>query len=85
MREKSVVLSQVEFISATILIESVFYTIQKSARRLPLENRYPIRPPFDMGQFHCAGAVLSRIEPQISHDLTYILKISRGFSGSTAF
>ena len=66
-------------------IESVFDIIQKSDRGLPSEDRYQIRPPFDTGRFHCAGAVLSRIEPQLNLNMASILKNSRGFSGGIAF
>jgi C_GCAxxG_C_C family probable redox protein len=66
-------------------IESVFDIIQMPGGGLPSEDRYQIGPPFDTGRFHCAGAVLSRIEPQLNLNLTSILKISRGFSGGIAF
>lgn len=66
-------------------IESVFDIIQKSDGGLPSGDRYQIRPPFDTGRFHCAGAVLSRIEPQPNLNLDSLLKISRGFSGGIAF
>ncbi|MCK4604654.1 MAG: C-GCAxxG-C-C family protein, partial [Deltaproteobacteria bacterium] len=66
-------------------IESVFDIIQKPDEGLPSGDRHQIRPPFDIGGFHCASAVLSRIEPQLNLNLASILKISRGFSGGIAF
>jgi len=66
-------------------IESVFDIMQKPDGGLPAGDRYQIRPPFDTGRFHCAGAVLSRIEPQLNLNLASILKNSRGFSGGIAF
>lgn len=66
-------------------IESVFDIIQKPDERLSSGDRHQIRPTFDTEGFHCASAVLSRIEPQLNLNLTSILKISRGFSGGIAF
>jgi C_GCAxxG_C_C family probable redox protein len=66
-------------------IESVFDIIQMPDGVISSEYRHQIRPPFDMGRFHCTGAVLSRIESQLNLNLASILKISRGFSGGIAF
>ena len=66
-------------------IESVFDIIHMCDRRFSSKGIYQIRPPFDTQGFHCAGAVLSRIESQFNSDLGSILKITRGFSGGIAF
>ena len=66
-------------------IESVFDIIQAPDGGLSSGDRHQIKPPFDTGRFHCAGAVLSRIEPQLNLNLASLLKISRGFSGGIAF
>lgn len=66
-------------------IVSVFDITQTPGGGLPSEDRYQIRPPFDTGRFHCAGAVLSRIEPQLNLNLDSLLKNSWGFTGGIAF
>lgn len=66
-------------------IESVFDIIQMHDRRLSSKAIYQIRPPFDTQSFHCASAVLSRIESQLNANKGSLLKISRGFSGGIAF
>lgn len=66
-------------------IGSVFDIIQMPDRVPSSEYRRQIRPPFDTGRFHCASAVLLRIESQLNRNLASILKISRGFSGGIAF
>ncbi len=66
-------------------IESVFDIIQVPNRRLFPKNIYQIRPPFDTEKFHCANAVLTRIETNLNLSLSSISKITRGFSGGIAF
>ncbi len=66
-------------------IESVFDIIQMPNGNLPSEPTYHIRPPFGVEKFHCAGAVLSRIESQLNLDLGFVSKVTRGFSGGIAF
>ena len=66
-------------------IESVFEITQRPYGKLPSKHTYRIRPPFGMGKFHCAGAVLSRIEPRLNLDLGFVSKITQGFSAGIAF
>ena len=66
-------------------IESVFDIIQMPHANLPSRDTYQIRPPFGIGKFHCASAVLSRIESHLNLNLGSVSKITQGFSGGIAF
>jgi C_GCAxxG_C_C family probable redox protein len=66
-------------------IESVFDIIQRPYGKLPLKHAYRISPPFGMGQFHCASAVLSRIQSRLNLDLGFVSEITKGFSAGIAF
>ena len=66
-------------------IESVFDIIQLPRRKPASRDAYRISPPFGSEEFHCAGAVLSRIAPRLTPDLGSVLKPTQGFSGGIAF
>lgn len=66
-------------------IGSFFDIIQMPYGKLALKHTNRVIPPFSIGKFHCAGAVLSRIESQLNLDLDFVSKITRGFSGGIAF
>ena len=65
-------------------IESIFDIIEAS-RSPTLKDSYRISSLFGAERYHCAGAVLSRIEPCLRPELGSILKITQGFSGGVAF
>ncbi|MCK4390455.1 MAG: C-GCAxxG-C-C family protein [Desulfobacterales bacterium] len=66
-------------------IESVFDIIQRPDSALPPKGPYRITPPFGTDEFHCASAVLSRIESQLKLNLDSISRMTQGFSGGIAF
>ncbi|HID28797.1 MAG TPA: C_GCAxxG_C_C family protein [Desulfobacterales bacterium] len=66
-------------------IESVFDIVELPRGKPASRDAYRISPPFGSEKFHCAGAVLSRIAPNLTPDLGSVLKATQGFSGGIAF